>query len=67
MTALGNALVRRSAALCPRWPEPLSTLQSTCLALAQGSVLMTWATRFMNGSMPVLGAVRSNTRASWTS
>jgi hypothetical protein len=33
-TAFGNAVVSRSAAFCPRWEEPLSTIQRTRFALA---------------------------------
>ncbi|MFB6710856.1 hypothetical protein ACFCZY_01505 [Streptomyces sp. NPDC056237] len=45
----------------------MSTIQNTRLALAYGSWVMTWATRFMNGSMPVRGSQRPNTFAWWTS
>lgn len=66
-TAFGKAAASRSAAFLPRWEEPLSTTQNTRFALAYGSWVMTWVTRFMNGSMPVRGSVRPNTLAAWTS
>ena len=67
MAAFGKALVRRSMAAWPRWDEPLSTIQKTRFALAYGSWLMTWVTRFMKGTMPVVGSQRPRTRAWWTS
>ncbi|MFE9815350.1 hypothetical protein [Streptomyces sp. NBC_00236] len=45
----------------------MSTTQNTRFALAYGSWLMTWETRFMNGTMPVRSSVRPNTFAAWTS
>ncbi|WP_371215592.1 hypothetical protein [Streptomyces sp. AD55] len=45
----------------------MSTTQNTRFALAEGSRVMTWVTRFMNGSMPVVFSQRPNTFAAWTS
>jgi hypothetical protein len=53
----------RSIERAPLWDEPLSTTQNTRRAEAYGSVVMTWATSFSKGSIPVLGAMWPSTRA----
>ena len=65
--AVGHAVCMRSIERAPLCDEPLSTTQNTRRAEAYGSVVMTWATSFSKGSMPVLGAIWPSTRAWWTS
>ncbi|WP_435972758.1 hypothetical protein [Streptomyces sp. Qhu_M48] len=45
----------------------MSTIQKTRLALAQGSVAMTGATRAMKGTMQAFGSQRPKIFARWTS
>jgi hypothetical protein len=63
MTAFGNRFARRSIAAWPRCEEPLSTTQNTRFADAYGSWVMTFSTRVMNGTIPVLGEQCENTVA----
>jgi hypothetical protein len=42
--ALGQALVIRLTEAAPRWEDPLSVIQNTRSALAQGSAVITWST-----------------------
>lgn len=67
MTALGNWSASRSTATWPRCEEPLSTTQSTRLAEAYGSAVITCSTRAANGAIPVVSSQRPNTRAWCTS
>ena len=65
--ARGQSAARRRTEAAPRCELPLSTTQNTRLAEAYGSLPMTWATRRLNGAMPVVGAQRPNSLAWCTS
>ncbi|MHB1472300.1 MAG: hypothetical protein ACYDDU_10010 [Dermatophilaceae bacterium] len=49
MIAFGNCSASRSMAFWPRWEDPLSTTQNTCVAEAYGSQVTTWATQGCEG------------------
>jgi len=55
---LGQALVIRLAEAVPRWEDPLSVIQNTRSALAQGSAVITCATSRENGAIPVVSSHR---------
>jgi len=65
--AVGQEARIRSIERCPLWEEPLSTTQNTRLAEAYGSVVITFSTSSLKGSMPVLAAMEPITWAWWTS
>ncbi len=72
LEGLGRLLVaalegEQAPEAAPRCELPLSTTQNTRLAEAYGSLPITWATRRLNGAMPVVGAQRPNSLAWCTS